>query len=130
MFTYSARMPDLPRVLSLTDGFGAIREHWSPHVAAELNGQFVKLARLKGEFVWHAHEHEDELFLVHRGHLVIEFREGRVELGPGELCVIPRGIEHRPVAREEVEVLLFEPAGTVNTGAVDEERTKRELPRL
>lgn len=91
-------------------------DHWNPKIVAELNGQHVKLARLLGEFVWHSHEHEDEMFLVISGKLCIEFRDKSVNLSPGEFIVIPSGIEHKPVAKEEVEVMLFEPASTLNTG--------------
>lgn len=88
----------------------------------QLNGQHVKLVKFQGEFVWHHHEHEDELFLVHRGRFRMEFRDGHVELEAGDMIVVPRGVEHRPVAAEEVEVLLFEPAGTINTGNADDPR--------
>ena len=98
--------------------FAGIAEHWRPQVVAALNGQEVKLAKVRGEFVWHHHAEEDELFLVVSGRLRIEFRDGAVELGAGELLVVPRGIEHRPVAEEEVELLLFEPAATRNTGNI------------
>jgi mannose-6-phosphate isomerase-like protein (cupin superfamily) len=107
-----------------------IHEHWSPRVVAELNGQQVKLAKLLGTFVWHHHEQEDELFLVVRGELRIEFRDGEVRLGPGEMLVVPRGVEHRPHADAEVEVMLFEPASTVNTGNVRDERTIEEPRRI
>ena len=102
----------------LTDKFSRITEHFRPKVIAQLNGQEVKAAKVKGEFIWHHHEHEDELFLVVRGALRIEFRDGAVTLGPGEMLVVPRGVEHRPVAEEETEILLFEPAATRNTGNV------------
>lgn len=105
-------------------------ERWSPRIVAELNGQHVKLAKLEGEFVWHAHADEDELFLVLAGRLRIELRDGVVELGPGQMAVVPRGVEHRPVAAGEVHVLLFEPAGTLNTGNVRDERTVDEPERL
>jgi mannose-6-phosphate isomerase-like protein (cupin superfamily) len=104
--------------IALDEKFAALREHWSPRVVARLNGQEVKVARFRGAFTWHHHEREDELFLVHRGRFRMEFRDRTVELGPGDLLVVPRGVEHRPVADEEVEVLLFEPAGTLNTGNV------------
>jgi mannose-6-phosphate isomerase-like protein (cupin superfamily) len=104
--------------VNLTEKFDLITEHWRPKVVAELNGQEVKLVKVRGEFVWHHHDAEDELFLIVRGSLRIEFRDGVVTLGPGELLVIPRGVEHRPVAEEEVELLLFEPAATRNTGNV------------
>ena len=109
--------------INLDDAFARFSEHWSPRVAAELNGQHVKLVKLQGEFVWHHHEHEDEMFLVHKGAMVMEFRDRRVELRAGEFLVVPRGVEHRPVAEGEVEVILFEPAGTLNTGNVANERT-------
>lgn len=108
-----------------------ISEHWNPHIVAELNGQHVKLAKLKGEFVWHHHDEEDELFLVLEGELTIEFRDKKVELGPNDFLVVPRGVEHRPVAEKEVSVLLFEPASTVNTGELEDHPLKRtELNRL
>lgn len=107
-----------PKSLDLDRAFASIDEHWRPQRVARLNGQEVKLAKVKGEFVWHHHEHEDELFLVHKGTLRIELRDGELVLGPGQMAVIPRGVEHRPVAEEEVELLLFEPAGVRNTGNV------------
>ncbi|MCL7971781.1 MAG: cupin domain-containing protein [marine benthic group bacterium] len=100
-----------------------IPDCWNPRIVAELNGQHVKLARLQGEFVWHRHEHEDELFLVLDGTLRMEFRDRSLVLDPGELVVVPRGTEHRPVAEDEVRVLLFEPVGTLNTGDAEDERT-------
>ncbi|MBZ5554833.1 MAG: cupin domain-containing protein [Acidobacteriia bacterium] len=103
---------------SIAEKFALFTEHWRPKVVAALNGQEVKLVKFKGEFVWHHHADEDELFLVWKGKFRVEFRDRVVELGQGELIVIPRGVEHRPVADEEVEVLLFEPAGTRNTGNV------------
>ena len=104
--------------VSLDAAFARISEHWRPKVIAELNGQEVKAVKVKGEFVWHHHDVEDELFLIHKGHLRIEFRDRVVELGPGECLVVPRGVEHRPVAVEEVELILFEPSGVLNTGNV------------
>lgn len=104
--------------------------HWDPKIVAELNGQHVKLVKLLGPFVWHRHEEEDELFLVLKGRLAMEFRAETVTLGEGELIVVPRGVEHRPVAEEEVHVLLFEPAGTVNTGTAGGERTVAAPERI
>jgi mannose-6-phosphate isomerase-like protein (cupin superfamily) len=118
------------RKINLDEKFAAFDDHWSPKIIGELNGQQVKLAKFQGPFVWHHHENEDELFLVHRGHFRVELRDRVLELGPGELVIVPRGIEHRPVADEEVEVLLFEPATTLNTGNVRNERTLDELARL
>lgn len=109
--------------ISLAEKFAAFSEHWQPRIVGELNGQHVKIARLLGEFVWHHHDQEDEMFLVLEGTLVIEFRDRSVTLAAGELCIVPRGVEHRPVARDEVKVLLFEPASTLNTGNVENERT-------
>jgi mannose-6-phosphate isomerase-like protein (cupin superfamily) len=97
--------------------------HWSPKIIAGLNGQHVKLVKFKGEFVWHQHEHEDEMFLVVRGEFRMEFRDRTVPLREGEMIVVPRGTEHRPVADAEVAVLLFEPASTVNTGSAGGDRT-------
>lgn len=103
-------------VVNLEDKLAQIEDFWNPRRIASLNGQDVRLAKLQGEFVWHAHEAEDELFFVLSGQLRMEFRDRVEVLGPGELLVVPRGVEHRPVAEQEVAVLLFEPSGTVNTG--------------
>ncbi|HEX7918321.1 MAG TPA: cupin domain-containing protein [Gemmatimonadales bacterium] len=104
--------------VNLESAFARVTEHWRPKVIAELNGQEVKISKLKGEFIWHHHEQEDEMFLVHKGRLRLEFRDRVVELGPGECLVVPRGVEHRPVAVDEVELILFEPSGVLNTGNV------------
>jgi mannose-6-phosphate isomerase-like protein (cupin superfamily) len=106
---------------NLTVAFGRIVEHWRPKVIAELNGQEVKLAKCQGTFVWHKHDDVDELFLVCRGLLRIEFRDRTVELAEGDMLVVPRGVEHRTVAKNEVELIVFEPAGTRNTGNVTSE---------
>lgn len=116
--------------INLRDKLALIEGHWDPHVVAELNGQHVRLAKLEGEFIWHQHELEDELFLVLEGELEMELRDGAVTVREGELLVVPRGVEHRPVARQEVQVLLFEPAGTVNTGTAGGERTLDQLKRI
>lgn len=116
--------------VNLDDTFAAIRDRWSPKIVGELNGQHVKLVKFQGPFVWHKHDHEDELFLVHRGEFRLEFRDRVVQLKAGEFCIVPRGIEHRPVADEEVDVILFEPAGTRNTGNIIEERTVVNPERL
>lgn len=109
--------------INLAEKFGRFAEHWSPRIVAELNGQHVKLVKFQGEFVWHHHEHEDEMFLVVRGSFRMDFRERAVFLREGEMIVVPRGVEHRPVAENEVWVLLFEPASTVNTGNNPGDRT-------
>jgi mannose-6-phosphate isomerase-like protein (cupin superfamily) len=116
--------------INLASKLSLFSEHWSPKVIAELDGQQVKVVKFKGDFLWHHHEHEDELFLVLSGRLRMEFRDHRAWLGLGELIVVPRGVEHRPCAEKEVHVLLFEPATTVNTGNVVNERTLRELQHL
>lgn len=109
--------------VNLAEKFSAITEHWQPRIVGELNGQHVKLAKLKGEFVWHHHVAEDELFLVVKGTLLMRLRDGDVTIREGEFFIVPRGVEHQPVAEEEVHLLLFEPAGTLNTGNVRNERT-------
>ena len=110
--------------VNLAEKFALIEDYWSPRIAGELNDSYVKLAKLRGEFVWHHHEQEDELFLVVRGTLCIHRRERDLWLREGEFAVIPRGVEHRPVASEEVHVLLLEPKTTVNTGNIQDERTR------
>ena len=107
--------------------FGLFEEFWSPRVVGELNGQYVKLAKLKGEFVWHSHDTEDELFLVIKGSLVIKLRDGDLDLGEGELCIVPRGVEHCPLAPEEVHVLLFEPKSTLHTGGVKSDLAQEDV---
>lgn len=118
------------RAISLAEKLAQISDFWNPRIVGELNGQHVKLAKLHGEFVWHFHQNEDELFLVVAGTLRIEFRDGAVSLGPGELYIVPRGVEHRPVAEEEVHLLMFEPASTLNTGNVREDRTVEDPERI
>lgn len=116
--------------VNLQEKLASFSDHWNPRIVAELNGQHVKLVKFQGPFVWHHHENEDELFLVVKGRFRMEYRDREVWLEEGEFLVVPRGVEHRPVAEEEVQVLLFEPASTVNTGNVEEERTRRELQRI
>jgi mannose-6-phosphate isomerase-like protein (cupin superfamily) len=116
--------------VNLAAAFARIDDHWQPRIAGELNGQHVKLVKFQGPFVWHHHEHEDELFLVVRGAFRMELRDRTIELGAGDFLIVPRGVEHRPVADEEVEVLLFEPVGTLNTGNVRNERTVAEPRRI
>lgn len=118
------------RKLNLHQAFASFDETWTPKIAGDVNDAQVKLAKLDGTFVWHSHELEDELFLVHRGRLRIELRDGEVELGPGEMVIIPRGVEHRPVADAGCEVILVERASTVNTGDVREQRTALRLDRI
>ena len=119
-----------PGKVNLDEKLRQFSERWSPRVVGELNGQQVKLAKLEGEFLWHRHEREDELFLVLRGQLSIQLRDRTVELDPGEFFIVPRGVEHKPVAGVETHVLLLEPASTLNTGDVRNERTVDTPERL
>ena len=116
--------------VNLAKTFARFTDQWSPKIVGELNGQQVKLVRFQGEFVWHHHEAEDELFLVVAGRFRMEFRDRQVWLEKGEFLIVPRGVEHRPVAEEEALVLLFEPATTLNTGNVRNERTREKLDVL
>ena len=112
--------------VNLSEKLDLIQHHWSPKVVGELNGQHVKLVKFQGEFVWHKHDQEDELFLVVKGRFRMEFRDRHVWLDENEFLIVPRGVEHRPVADDEAHVLLFEPASTLNTGDVQNERTIRD----
>lgn len=116
--------------VNLAEKFSRFSDHWNPRIAGELNGQQVKLVKFQGEFVWHKHDHEDELFLVVKGDFVMELRDRNIELHEGEFLIIPRGVEHRPVAKEEVQVLLFEPASTLNTGDMESDLKKTTLERI
>ncbi len=116
--------------VNLSEKLAKISEYWKPHIVAELNGLMVKAVKFKGEFVWHHHEQEDEMFLVVKGSFRLEYRDRAVVVREGEFVVVPRGIEHRPVAEEEVSVLLFEPATTLNTGNVENELTRHGLERV
>ena len=109
--------------INLQQKFSKFSEHWSPRIIAQMNDYHFKLAKVQGEFIWHDHPETDETFLVVQGKLDILFRDGRVSLRAGEMCVVPRGVEHKPVAEEECHILLIEPAGTINTGNVVDEKT-------
>ena len=116
--------------VNLSEKFALFAEHWSPKIAGEVGDSYVKLVKLRGEFVWHQHETEDEMFLVVKGEITIRLRDGDVRLGEGEFLIIPRGVEHKPVAEEEAHVLLFEPRTVLNTGDVVNELTRPELERV
>ncbi|RAU82655.1 cupin domain-containing protein [Pontibacter arcticus] len=117
--------------VKLEEKFGLINDHWNPRIVGELNGQQVKLAKFLGPFEWHHHEHEDEFFLVVKGSFKMELRDKTITLNPGEFLIVPRGVEHRPVADQEAEVLMFEPATTINTGNLPQsERTRTNLETL
>jgi len=121
--------PTIEKV-NLAEKFSRFHDQWSPKIVGELNDAHVKLAKLEGDFVWHQHEAEDELFLVVKGQLLIKLRDGEIRLDAGEFVVIPRGVEHLPVAEDEVQVLFVEPKSTLNTGNVRDERTVEQLERL
>src|SRR5580658_8819182 len=116
--------------INLTEKLAKFSEQWKPKIVGELNGQLVKLVKFQGEFVWHHHENEDELFLVVKGRFRMEFRDRHVWIEKGEFLIVPHGVEHRPVAEEEVHVLLFEPAATLNTGNVQNDLTVKALERI
>jgi len=116
--------------INLARKLALFQDHWSPKIIGEVNDAYVKLVKFKGEFVWHHHEHEDELFLVVKGSLLIKLRDRELRLEAGELVIIPRGVEHLPIAEEEVQVLLLEPQSTLNTGNVKGERTVEVLQRI
>ena len=116
--------------VNLQQKFSLFSDHWNPKVAGELNGQVAKLVKFTGPFEWHHHDSEDELFFVVKGRFRMELREGDIWLNEGEFLIVPRGVEHRPVAEEEVHVLLFEPASTLNTGNVQNDRTVAVLDRI
>ena len=116
--------------VNLADGLASIRDHWKPKIAGEVNDIQVKLAKLKGEFIWHHHDKEDEMFLVVKGCLRMKLRDGDVTIREGEFLIVPRGVEHLPAADEETHILLFEPKTTVNTGNVRNERTESHTEHL
>lgn len=123
------------RKVNLAEKLSAFQDHWSPKIVGELNGQHVKLVKFQGEFVWHHHDAEDELFLVLAGSFRMQYKDGAgiensMDIGAGEFVIVPRGTEHRPVAAEEVQVMLFEPAGTLNTGNVRGRQTVDQLQRI
>lgn len=116
--------------VNLTDKLALFQDHWNPRIVGELNGQQVKLAKLKGEFVWHSHAEEDELFFVIEGELTIRFRDRTVLLRRNEFIIVPKGVEHKPIAEKEVSVMLFEPASTLNTGELNNHLTKENLDKI
>lgn len=117
-------------VINLKEKFTKFSDHWNPRIVGALNGQHIKIAKIHGEFVFHQHEHEDELFMVLKGTMKMELRDKVFELNEGEIFIVPRGVEHRPVAEEEVHIMMFEPATTLNTGNVQGEFTKENLEKI
>ncbi|MBE2268673.1 MAG: cupin domain-containing protein [Anaerolinea sp.] len=116
--------------VNLAEKLSLFSEHWSPKIVGEVQGMDVKIAKLKGEFVWHKHDEQDEMFFIIKGRLLLKFRDRDVWLNEGEFIVVPRGVEHLPVAEEEVHLMMIEPQGTLNTGNVQNERTVADLQRL
>jgi len=116
--------------INLVEKFSLFKEQWSPKIVGELNGQMIKLVKFQGPFVWHHHDHEDELFYVVEGSFDMEFENETITINKGEFIIVPRGLEHRPNAKEECEVMLFEPGTTLNTGNVENERTLKKLQYL
>jgi mannose-6-phosphate isomerase-like protein (cupin superfamily) len=112
---------------NLREKFNQITEYYNPKIAAELNDNYIKLAKLKGEFLWHKHENEDELFMILKGNLLMKLRDKDIDVGEGEFIVIPKGVEHKPIAHEEVHLILIEPKSTLNTGNIENDRTVKDL---
>ena len=116
--------------INIEQKLSLFKDHWNPRIIGELNKQHVKLAKIKGEFIWHRHDKEDEMFLVLKGTLKIEFRDRTEIIHENEIIIVPKGVEHRPIAEKEVSIMLFEPATTINTGDLDNERTRKNLESL
>lgn len=120
----------MPNKVTIEEKLSSFSDYWNPRIIGELNGQHIKIAKLKGEFVWHKHDNEDEMFLIVKGKLKIEFRDKTVELNQNEFIIVPKGVEHKPVADEEVEIMLFEPITTLNTGNTESELTRTTLEKI
>jgi len=116
--------------VNLEEKFRLIEEYWDPKIVGELNGQMVKIARIQGEFIWHKHEDAEEFFYLYKGKMKIQLREKDIELEEGEFFIVPRGVEHKPVAEEEAWIVMFEPAGTLNTGNIQSDYTRESLDRI
>lgn len=123
-------MSESPKTVNLQKKLDLVKDFWSPAIVGELNESYVKVVKLKGEFIWHHHDTEDELFLVVKGALRMKFRDHESVIRPGEFIIVPRGVEHLPIAEEEVHIVLFEPRSTLNTGNVHSDRTVAELKRI
>lgn len=116
--------------INISQKLAQFNDHWNPRIIGELNKQHVKLAKIKGEFIWHKHDDEDEMFLVLKGTLKIEFRDRTETIQENEIIIVPKGVEHKPIAEDEVSIMLFEPATTINTGALENERTRKNLESI
>ncbi|MEA3440341.1 MAG: cupin domain-containing protein [Chloroflexota bacterium] len=117
-------------VVNLVEKFSLVTNYWSPKIIGELNGQVVKIAKIKGEFIWHKHENEDEFFFVVKGQMTVKMRDQDVVLKQGEFTIVPKGVEHKPVAEQETFILMFEPLGTLNTGNIQDAHTIEEIERI
>jgi mannose-6-phosphate isomerase-like protein (cupin superfamily) len=120
----------IPQKINIAEKLSQIHDYWQPRIAGEVQGMHIKIVKIKGEFVWHHHEIEDELFLVIKGTLTMRFRDGDVKVSEGEFIIVPKGVEHCPAADDEVHVMLFEPAGTLNTGNIQSEHTVENPQRI
>lgn len=120
----------MTKKINLREKLDSFSDHWNPRIIAELNGQYVKLAKIKGEFVWHSHQNEDEMFMALKGEFTMEFRNHSVQIQEGECIVVTKGVEHRPVAEVECEIMLFEPIGTLNTGETKSDLTRNHLDQI
>ena len=118
------------QVINLKEKFSLFNETWSPKLVGELNGQHIKVSKIKGEFIWHKHDDADEMFLVIKGSITIKMRDQDVTLNEGEFFIVPKGVEHKPIAEEEAHIMLFEPAGTVNTGEVESDQTVKHAESI
>ena len=116
--------------INISQKLAQFKDHWNPRIIGELNQQHVKLAKLKGEFIWHKHDDEDEMFLVLKGTLKIEFRDRTETIQENEIIIVPKGVEHKPIAEQEVSIMLFEPVSTINTGDLENERTRKNLESI
>ncbi len=116
--------------INISEKLSLFDDYWNPRIAGELNGQHVKLVKFKGDFTWHKHDHEDEMFLVIKGNFIMELRDGNIQINEGEFIIIPKGTEHRPTSKEEVQVMLFEPASTLNTGDQKNDLTREQLETI
>jgi len=121
---------DFMQKVTIAEKLAVFSDYWNPRIVGELNGQYVKLAKFRGEFVWHRHENEDEMFLVIDGEFIMEFRDGSIDVKAGDFLIVPRGVEHRPVADEEAHVMLFEPIETINTGDATDHRRRIDIERI
>lgn len=118
------------KIIKVAEKFTQFDDYWHPRIIGELNRQYIKIAKIKGDFIWHSHKKEDELFYVIKGELIMEFRDKTLVLQPGEMIIVPKGVEHRPKANVETHIVLFEPKSTLNTGEIENELTHKDLDKI